>query len=277
MGRSTAGADATTALPENNSVELPEHPATVSSFALDTFEVTIGRFRKFVDTYSGPPAVGMGTHPKIAGTGWGANWSQHMPANGAEFREEMGYCNASPLRRWSAVAGVDESKPIGCVTWYEAFAFCAWDGGRLPTEAEWEYAAAGGDENRLFPWGSAPLTVSLASYGCLFDGTAGCAWSDLPMVGSTPAGNGRWGHRDLAGSLEEWTYDVYDFGSWYQGGGATCTDCANSGVPSSGFNVRRGGSALQEDDGSTTRAAARTGYRPQFGYYGLGFRCARTP
>ncbi len=49
--------------------------------------------------------------------------------------------------------GTNETYAINCMTWYEAFAFWVWAGGRLPIEAEWEYAAAGGDENRLYPWG----------------------------------------------------------------------------------------------------------------------------
>ena len=57
--------------------------------------------------------------------------------------------------------GANESLPINCITWYEAFAFCAWDGGFLPTEAEWNYAAAGGSEQRAYPWSNPPTSTTI--------------------------------------------------------------------------------------------------------------------
>src|SRR5262245_36043191 len=81
---------------------------------------------------------------------------------------------------WTSSEGPNENKPINCLNWYAAYAFCIWDGGFLPTEAEWELAASGGEE-RVFPWSDPPgsTTVS-ASDACLFPDCAGPV-----VVGST--------------------------------------------------------------------------------------------
>ena len=82
---------------------------------------------------------------------------------------------------------------MNCIDWYTAYAFCIWDGGRLASEAEWNFAAAGGSEQRYYPWGDASLDPTLASYGCtegVWDGGSTCPLSFLPAVGSHTAGDG---------------------------------------------------------------------------------------
>lgn len=274
MGRSAAGEDAYD--PPNPVNDQPEHDVSVSAFALDRFEVTVGRFRKFVSTYTGPPAVGAGAHPLIPGSGWSADWNLLMPLDAAEMRTKLS-CD-STFQTWSNTPAGGEERPINCVTWYMAFAFCAWDGGRLPTELEWEHAAVGGDENRLFPWGRDPASSARAVWKCEHSGNANCDAADLPVVGSAPAGRGRWGHDDLAGSLLELVFDWYHPG-WYAGVGATCVDCANVSFPDGEVKRSLRSSAFNNTDSIALRGAYRgTGAAdPSRTFFGVGFRCARAP
>ncbi|MEP7119520.1 MAG: SUMF1/EgtB/PvdO family nonheme iron enzyme [Byssovorax sp.] len=260
MGRGLDGSDAHAGATD----ELSEHAVTVAGFALDTFEVTVGRFRKFVDAFDGtPPMASAGAHPLVANSGWQATWSASLADSRATLVSRL---KCSPeSQTWSDAVGADENAAINCVSWFEAAAFCAWDGGRLPTEAEWEYAACGGSENRLYPWGAddPSSNEALASHGSSEGGS-------LLEVGSHPSGNGRWGHRDLAGGMFEWNLDWYD-AAWYGAGGAACVNCADINGASS--RVLRGGSWLNE--ATRLRAAARIGDTPANRSENSGFRCAR--
>jgi formylglycine-generating enzyme required for sulfatase activity len=172
----------------------------------------------------------------------------------------------SPQDTWTQNGTNHENLPINCVTWYEAYAFCIWDGGFLPAEAEWEYAAAGGSEQREYPWGSAgPGTANqYAIYGYNY-GTLGAY---MAPVGYASLGAGRWGQLDLVGEVLEWNVDSY--ATTYVD---PCTDCAYLTAPSS--QVARGGLYI----GSAVFLS------PSFTYFGpsptlrdfIGFRCARTP
>jgi formylglycine-generating enzyme required for sulfatase activity len=267
MGRSKSGTDAASG--QND--EQPEHNVTVSDFHLDEYEVTVGRFRRFAEWYDGtPPPDGEAAHPSIAGSGWQRAWNTELPLTQADLIGSL-KCKAK-FQTWRDAPSGTEEMPINCVSWYAAFAFCAWDGGRLPTEAEWEYASAGGSENRLYPWGQQTPDNTLAAFFCTYDGNGGCAFEDIVVVGSVPAGAGRWGHEDLGGNMMEWTLDWYD-ANWYSAGGAICNDCANLNVAPR--RTARGGAF--DLPGSQLRAAYREYDVPDNRNYYIGFRCARSP
>lgn len=241
--------------------EQPEHVVTVSNFYLDRFEVTVGRFRSFVSTYTGvPPAEGDGANPNITGSGWQTAWNSSLPASAADLRDHLN-CSET-LQTWSDEAGANEIAAINCVTWVEAFAFCIWDGGRLPTEAEWEYAAAGGSDNRYYPWFSDSADDTRLN-------SSETDQSPFLSVGSKPAGAGRWGHVDLLGGMAEWNLDAYA-GNWYSSAAATGPDPAN--VPPVTPYVLRGGGW---NDG-TLRSACRGVRHGASTNADIGFRCARS-
>jgi formylglycine-generating enzyme required for sulfatase activity len=187
----------------------------LSPYTLDKFEVSVGRFRTFLAAYDewrsgGNPEAGAGAHPYTPGSGWvkDPTWEVALAGSAAVMRVGLN-CNATQ-QTWTDQAGFNELKPINCVSWYEAFAFCAWDEGRLPSEAEWQYAAVGGAQARTFAWGNTDLAPSFASYACEAAGTATtCSVDDIPDVGSRQDGNGLYGQADLVGSVYEWTLDWY--------------------------------------------------------------------
>lgn len=248
--------------------------ASVSELYLDTFEVTVARYRAFVadyDRWRGEqhPAAGEGAHPRIAGSGWQQAWNEQLPDTSAALSQAAILCLEDPDSTLASMSA--DAQPANCVSWYDAFAFCVWDGGRLPTHAEWEHAATGGDEQRLYPWGAAPApTDELAVFGCEPAGDAGAARCEPPLapVGSRPLGAGRWGQLDLAGSVSEWTLDAYGV---YP---ARCEDCTLLDDPLGlGLRFFRGGSWTDDESALALgeRPAAPAVLRASF----LGFRCAR--
>ena len=161
--------------------------------------------------------------------------------------------------------------PAIYATWYQAQTYCRWAVGRLPTEAEWEYAARG-PEGRVFPWGDE------------FDGTrlnycdANCerAWADETVddgyagtapVGSFPAGASWCGAQDLAGNVWEWVADSYASDYYDRSPSRNPT-----GLSSWEYRVLRGGS--WGFDAYYVRGANRDCFIPSNTYGHVGLRCA---
>jgi len=196
-------------------VVAPNVSVVLTPYALDKYEVTVGRFREFLAGYddwrdAGNPKTNAGARTGVPGSGWvkDPTWEVALPDSAAVMRVGLN-CDATQ-QTWTDEAAFNENKPINCVSWYEAFAFCVWDEGRLPTEMEWQYAASGGAQARQFAWGNAPLAPNFAVYGCLVAGTgANCTADDIPDVGSRPDGDGLYNQSDLNGSVLEWTLDWF--------------------------------------------------------------------
>jgi formylglycine-generating enzyme required for sulfatase activity len=177
-------------------------------------------------------------------------------------------------------AGRDDH-PVNCVTWAQARDYCAQAGGRLPSEAEWEFAARGAD-GRVYPWGDAQPDEKHMN-GC---GTECAKWREgegLPggptlyaaddgfpgtsPVGSFALGATKWGIDDLVGNVFEWTAD--DYLPYATEGAAPPPE----GAPK---KVIRGG-AFNSTMPQFADPALRFGQEPEAHTHGIGFRCAADP
>jgi formylglycine-generating enzyme required for sulfatase activity len=156
---------------------------------------------------------------------------------------------------------------MNCVSWYEAYAFCIWDEGFLPSEAEWNYAASGGSEQRVYPWSNPSTATAIGCEDADYAGT-GCGTAVWKGGTASPAGDGRWGQADLAGNVQEWVLDSYQASY-----GDPCNDCA--ALSGGGLQMNRGGGFQDSDNDLIT--SLRRWYTPIYRTYAIGMRCARAP
>lgn len=220
---------ALTALAFADPVEFPAGPSGApggGAFALDRTEVSVQDFERFV------------------AEGWSTD--AHWSAGGRAWRQAHPEGAGPDTRR----AGRDPTHPVVAVTFWEAEAFCAWRGGRLPTEWEWERAASG-DRGSRYPWGDAQDAPAQwyagSKYGQIH------SVNTRPVDNSDPATDSPQGVRHLAGNVWEWTASVYSpkVDTW---------------------RTLRGGSFLNLPSYAT--ATHREPARPERVAFTTGFRCA---
>jgi formylglycine-generating enzyme required for sulfatase activity len=245
----------------------PEHPAhhvMLSPFCIDRFEVTVAKYKACSDRGACKRA---GTANEWAGI------SEH------DHKVFDPLCNARELEG-------RPNHPINCVDWDMAEQYCAAEphGARLPTEAEWEFAARGPD-GRMYPWGDeqpSPAHLNACGLECVAWGKANHVeetamyqaddgFPNTAPVGSFPAGKSRYGVQDVAGNVWEWVADFY---APYPKKGGDMPD--NPKGPTTGTErVIRGGSWNGKDP-AWVRPTFRFRGMPTDRSYGIGFRCAKT-
>ncbi|GEM_PF-1819102 len=223
--------------------ECPVHEVTLSGYRIDRDEVSRGAWAACVEAGACDdiPAVCEGVT---------ASWAS----------DEV----------WG---GDPADYPVVCVDWAAAGAYCGWVGGRLPTEAEWERAAAG-DEGATWPWGALAPDCEVANFRF---SSWYCA-EGLTFVGTWEA-ESAYGLRDVAGNAWEWVADAYD-ATWYarspaQDPTGPTEDCAlaPTATPSDcTARVIRGGAWNTTEN--NTRSAARSFAAATVVDRNIGFRCA---
>ena len=155
-----------------------------------------------------------------------------------------------------------DDRPAELITWFEARDFCALRGGRLPSEAEWEYAARGPD-NLVYPWGNIWNEDNAVWNRDISEGTEN--------VGSIPAGISWVGAQDMSGNVWEWTNSLYEDYPYDADDGRERDTGNNTDI----MRVLRGGSSLSRNSDSQ-RAPNRGSNFPDVASVDFGFRCARS-
>ena len=284
-GRFDMGSDGPFAGPE----EQPVHAVEVDGFFIDVYTVTNRRFREFVDATGyvtvaervpdeealkqqlragatlPPEALVPGslvftpTPGPVDLRDW-SQWWRWVP--GADWRH--------PAGPGSSLDGLD-NHPVVHIAWDDAVAFASWAGTRLPSEAEWEYAARGGGAHAEHSWGEKPYDASRPQ-AHIYTGEFPRQKASTAPVGSYPP-NG-YGLYDMSGNVWQWTLDAYDAAAY---GRAMDRNPVNVDTASTPMRTLRGGSHLCNDSYCRGyRVSARSPNSRDSGASHIGFRTVMT-
>jgi len=285
--------------------ELPRHRVILDSFWMDETEVTNSQFAKFVaetayvstaekkprwediknqlpDGTAKPDENSLvpgslvfsppSTNVKLAGFRQWWSWVQ-----GASWK--------NPIGPNSSIEGLDEH-PVIHLSWFDASEYCKWAGKRLPTEAEWEWAARGGLDNKQYSWGDEDVSQGKPKANTWdgnfpYSNTGKDGFKVTAPVKSFPPN--KYGLYDMAGNVWEWTSDWYR-NDYYEMSNTPKgiknpqgpKDSYDSREPYSKKKVQRGGSFLcNESYCSGYRVAFRQKASPDTGLSHSGFRCVK--
>lgn len=269
--------------------EFPKHKVMLHAFWMDETEVTNAQFKKFIDathyiTTAEKDFDFKDEYGKI----------MHQKAGSLVFKKLNKEDVANPNTWWQFVEGANwkhpqgpnstiegkENYPVVQVSWYDAEAYCKWSGKRLPTEAEWEFAARGGLVNTVYFWGNEKTkdgkpTCNVWNGNFPFENTLSDGYERSAPVKSFAPNN--FGLYDMAGNVWEWCSDWYD--EKYYG---KCAENRNFKNPENktpnenAEKVMRGGSFLCNDSYCAGfRIAARMKSTAETSLEHTGFRCVR--
>jgi formylglycine-generating enzyme required for sulfatase activity len=268
------GNDSAEGFPQDG--EGPVRPVSLDPFSIDVYPVTNELFAQFVS------ATGYQTEAERFG--WSFVFWAHIPK--LRYHELVDdtvaaapwWCKVRGAR-WSdpegtgAGIGGRRNHPVVHVSWNDAHAFCHWSGQRLPTEAEWEYAARGGLEQKIYPWGDKLRPGGehrcniwqgdFPNYDTGDDGYTGTC----PVDAFPPNGFGLY---SVTGNTWEWCAD------WFDAAFHRTADRNNpKGPPAGTARVMKGGSFLcHKSYCNRYRVGARSSNTPDSSISNIGFRCA---
>jgi len=221
--------------------EKPVHTVTVSDFYIGKYEVTVSEFNEFIN------ATNYKTDAEKKGYSyiWDGSWTKK---NGVTWK-----CDVKGNTR----SMNEYDHPVIHVSWNDADAYCKWKGGRLPTEAEWEYAARCGNKSKGYKYSGSNTISNVAWY-------SGNSGSKTHLVGLKQPNE--LGLYDMSGNVWEWCND------WY-GSYSSSSQTNPRGASSGSYRVLRGGGWYYS--GSSCRVASRSLSNPDLSDSNVGFRFVR--